>query len=123
MSAVIVGVPKQRARYLVAAIASAGVALALSGCQSATSASADERAATAEEIRAVAVGRTLSGGMTYNADGSYRYQGRDPGRYTISDGQVCVAFDNGRSRCDRIVTTDGSTYTMINQGGRRFPFG
>lgn len=85
-------------------------------------AAAAERPATADEIRAVAVGRTMSGGMTYNADGSYLYRGADPGRYEITDGRVCVKFDRGGSRCDRIVT-NGTRYTLITTDRRRVPFG
>lgn len=81
-----------------------------------------ERPATSAEIQSFAVGRTLASGQTFNTDGTYRFQGQNPGRYTITDGRVCVTFSSGR-RCDRIVTNDGTTYTLIDTGGRRFPFG
>lgn len=101
--------------------------LVLAACQSAdmstaTMAEAAERPATKEEIEAVAVGRTINGAMTYNADGTYLYEGGNPGRYRISDGRICVNFDSGGRRCDRIVT-DGESLTMINRDGTRFPFG
>lgn len=69
---------------------------------------AGERAATKAEIEKIAVGRTVSGAMTYNKDGSYRYKGKNPGTYKISNGNICVAFAEGGRRCDRIVT-DGSS--------------
>ena len=102
--------------------------VAASGCQSSSttaSAAADgERPATQSEIETVAVGRTLNGVLTYNSDGTYLYDGGSPGRYTISEGRICVRFNSGDSRCDRIVTADGGeTFTMINASGRRFPFG
>lgn len=85
-------------------------------------ATANERPASRAELQSVAVGRTLASGQTFNADGTYRFKGQHPGRYTIGDGRICVNFVNGYRRCDRIVT-DGTTYTLINQNGRRFPFG
>ncbi|MBL0935068.1 MAG: hypothetical protein IBJ07_09975 [Rhizobiaceae bacterium] len=121
-----------RASVVLATLLALAAPFALTACQSAAPATttaaaavapvATERPATADEIRTVAVGRTMSGGMTYNADGTYLFQGANPGRYEISDGRICVKFTNGASRCDRIVV-DGSSYTMINAGGRRFPFG
>lgn len=102
----------------------------LSACQTAEdsggeaeTAQAEERPATKAEIEAVAVGNTVNGAMTYNEDGSYLYQGGNPGRYTIRNGQICVRFESGGARCDRIVT-DGSGLTMINgRNGSRAPFG
>lgn len=82
------------------------------------------RPATEAEIEAIAVGRTINNAMTYNADGTYLYEGANPGRYTISDGRICVDFQSGGRRCDRIVTSDdGETFMMINRDGERFPFG
>lgn len=97
-------------------------ALALSGCTTSGAMKEGERAATKAEIEQIAVGRTVNGAMTYGADGSYKYKGGNSGRYRISNGEICVNFDNGRSRCDKIVT-DGSRYFLVNSGGERFPFG
>lgn len=105
--------------------------LALAACQTemasdptpaAQTEAAEMRPATRAEIERIAVGRTINGAMTYNADGTYLFRGGSPGRYTISDGRICVNFDSGGRRCDRIVT-DGESFTMINRNGRRFPFG
>ncbi len=122
----------RRAHSIFAVALAVAAPLALAACQSAdpaataaaasAPAAAAERPATADEIRAVAVGRTMSGGMRYNADGTYLYRGADPGRYEITDGRVCVKFNTGANRCDRVVT-NGTSYTMINASGRRFPFG
>lgn len=86
-----------------------------------TAAFAAERPAKKAEISKIAVGNTMSGGMYYGKDGSYLFNRGSPGRYTISDGQVCVKFRAGGSRCDRIVT-DGKNFTLINAGGQRYPF-
>lgn len=86
-----------------------------------TGAFAAERPATKAEIEKVAVGRTVSGAMKYFPNGRYTYKGHSPGRYKISDGKICVQFDNGNSRCDRIVV-DGKKFTLINRNGERFPF-
>jgi hypothetical protein len=110
------------------ALALSGVALVtLASCQASGSGGAEaeaaaERPATKAEIEAIAVGRTVNGAMRYGTDGSYTYEGRNPGTYRISNGQICVNFQSGGRRCDRIVT-DGSTYTMINSNGQRFRFG
>ncbi len=121
----------RRAQSIFAVALAVAAPLALAACQSAepaataaasAPAAAAERPATADEIRAVAVGRPLSGGMRYNADGTYLFQGANPGRYEITDGRICVQFNSGDSRCDNIVVS-GSRYTLINASGRRFPFG
>jgi hypothetical protein len=122
----------RRAHSIFAVALAVAAPLALAACQSAdpaataaaasAPAAAAERPATADEIRAVAVGRPMSGGMRYNADGTYRFQGANPGRYEISDGRICVQFNSGDSRCDNIVVS-GSRYTLITESGRRFPFG
>lgn len=81
---------------------------------------ASERPATKLEIEKMAVGKTL-GVKKYMANGRYTFQGGNPGKYTISNGKICIAFDNGRNRCDRIVT-DGKSYTLVNGEGERYPF-
>jgi hypothetical protein len=82
---------------------------------------AAERPATKAEIEKIAVGHTVSGAMKYLPDGRYTYKGGSPGHYKISNGKICVTFDKGGSRCDRIVT-DGKKMTLVNSGGNRFPF-
>ncbi|OLP60200.1 hypothetical protein BJF93_14615 [Xaviernesmea oryzae] len=81
-----------------------------------------ERAATKAEIEKLAIGHTVSGSMRYMPNGRYTYNGGSPGTYKILAGQVCVAFDRGGRRCDKIVTSDGKTFTLINAQGKRFPY-
>ena len=81
---------------------------------------AAERPATKAEIEKKAVGHTL-GVKKYFANGRYTYEGGSPGVYKISEGKICIKFDNGGNRCDRIVT-DGKTYTLVNAKGERYPF-
>lgn len=96
-------------------------ALVVIGLLAPSAAQSAERAATKAEIEKVAVGRTVSGAMKYSPNGRYTYNGGSPGRYKISKGKICVQFDDGGSRCDRIVT-DGKKLTLINAEGKRFPF-
>ena len=96
-----------------------GVALLTSA-----SALAAERAATASEIKKYVVGHDVNcGGPTchYGADGSYSYNGQFPWKYRISAGTICVNFDNGEARCDKILI-DGTNYTLVNSGGQRYSF-
>jgi hypothetical protein len=81
-----------------------------------------ERPATKAEIEKAAVGRTLIGVMTYTTDGRYRYGTASTGTYTIRDGEVCVTFDRGGDRCDRIVTLDGKDLALVNARGERFDY-
>ena len=87
----------------------------------ASGAAAAERAATKVEIEKKAVGKTFRAGMKYHANGRYTFQGGSPGRYKISNGQICVRFDAGGSRCDKILV-DGAKFTMVNSSGKRFAF-
>ncbi|MBU4531594.1 MAG: hypothetical protein KUA43_15635 [Hoeflea sp.] len=111
-----------RFRLLVLAGAIATLAACQSGSSGSTAASSSERPATVAEIEAVAVGNTINNAMTYNTDGTYLFRGGNPGRYTISRGRICVTFNSGGRRCDRIVH-DGGSLVMINRDGKRFPFG
>lgn len=81
-----------------------------------------ERPATKAEIETVAVGHTLIGVMTYESDGRYRYGTASTGTYTIGEGEVCVTFDRGGYRCDRIVTFDGRALALVNARGERFDY-
>jgi hypothetical protein len=82
---------------------------------------AAERPASKVEIEQAAVGKTFKVGMKYFPNGRYTFKGGWPGRYTISDGQICVRFDTGHVRCDRIVT-DGRKMTMVTYDGSRVAF-
>ena len=62
----------------------------------------------------------------YDPEGGYSYTYTDDGpvwtgQFNVSDGsRVCVAFDNGSHRCDRIVR-DGERVVLITNDGLRFP--
>jgi dienelactone hydrolase len=81
---------------------------------------------TDDEIKAMFVGRKIDWrGLTadYRRDGGYEamVDGKPPskGTYSIANGQICVSFDNGRSRCDRI-NRDGRGMFMITASGAKF---
>ena len=63
---------------------------------------------------------------TYATDGTYGYTYTDDGpvwrgQYTLEDdSRVCVAFENGESRCDMFVM-DGERAVLITRDGTRFP--
>lgn len=64
------------------------------------------------------------GQSRYSAGGSYSYSyaggGTAFGQFEIApDGTVCVAYRNGRSRCDRFVRSHGRL-VMLTQDGQRF---
>jgi hypothetical protein len=78
---------------------------------------------TDPEIRELLVGKTafLDSGATleFAVDGRYTYRkaGRtDLGKYRISGGQVCISFDSGRSRCDRIMRDTQGPYLLEASG-------
>lgn len=85
-------------------------------------AEAAERPATKAEIEKIAVGRTVNGKIRYMPNGRYTYAGGSPGEYKITAGKVCVRFDNGSNRCDRIVTADGKVFAMVTSSGERYPY-
>lgn len=81
---------------------------------------------SASEITAAFVGKTaiFSDGteLKYSDNGDYRWSKSgqsSSGKYTISDGQICVDFSDGRKRCDMIVK-DGSGYAMVTRQGQQF---
>jgi len=103
------------------------VAMLATACVFLTPASvfAAEKPASAAQIKQITTGHDVNiGGATghYGIDGSYTYNGQNPGHYKVSKGRICINFDAGGSRCDRIVV-DGATYTLINKNGDRYPFG
>jgi len=85
------------------------------------------RPMTDDEIKASFVGKRIDwrGGVTsdYRSDGSYEalVDGKtsSKGTYSIANGQVCVVFDNGQSRCDKI-NTDAQGMFMTTQSGAEF---
>lgn len=84
---------------------------------------------TAHEVHAQIDGQTLTyydeGKSRYSTGGSYSFSYASGatafGVYDVgADGTVCVAFHNGRHRCDRFVRRDGHL-VLLTQGGDRFP--
>ncbi|MEM7723371.1 MAG: hypothetical protein AAF376_13485 [Pseudomonadota bacterium] len=80
-------------------------------------------------LRAAIVGQRIvffdDGRSRYSPGGAYSYTyfegGTAFGSYDIAaDGQVCIAFRNGFSRCDRFVENNGSL-VMLTEDGQRFP--
>lgn len=81
---------------------------------------------TDDEIKAMFVGKKIDWrGLVsdYRADGRYEaiVDGKtaSTGKYAIAGGQVCVNFDNGRSRCDQI-NTDARGMFMITATGAKY---
>ncbi|WP_299876357.1 hypothetical protein [uncultured Sulfitobacter sp.] len=69
----------------------------------------------------------FEGGVSrYSVGGAYSYTyandgGTAYGRFNVApDGLICIAFRNGRSRCDRFVRSHGRL-VMITENGDRFP--
>jgi len=62
---------------------------------------------------------------TYNVDGSYSYVAASnryyTGRYTISDGNVCLVLDGGDRRCDT-VSADAYGVFFVNAAGQVLRF-
>ena len=79
----------------------------------------------ATELRRAIIGKTVAFGSRYAVyypDGTYSYAGADPGQWRVSTGRICVDFDNGRARCDRIVKDNGKLYFINGRNGARFVF-
>lgn len=82
------------------------------------------RPLTDDEIKARIVGKRIQwrGGATsdYRADGIYEVaaEGRasEKGKYKIAGGQICIAFDNGGSRCDKINLDDRGLFMITGTG-------
>lgn len=66
-----------------------------------------------------------NGESVFSPDGAYTYTydqgGTAFGRYTISDDStVCIAYDNGFSRCDMYIR-NGDKLVLLTEDGLRFP--
>ena len=85
---------------------------------------------TADELETLLTGKVVEfydgSKSRYEASGRYAYTYTDDGPewtgdYTLSDDStVCVDFDNGSSRCDRVVMA-GANPVLIIEDGTRFP--
>jgi hypothetical protein len=94
-------------------------AVILLSASSAAFGQAIERPATKAEIENLAVGHTMNRRMRYMTNGRYLHGGKFPGVYTISDGRICVHFDNRKNRCDRITTDNGTKFWIITSAGKK----
>lgn len=91
---------------------------------------ASDTALTRAEVVELTAGQTLiffdDGQSQFSVGGSYSYSygnngGTAFGRFTVGDdGQVCIAYRNGFSRCDRYVHS-GDRLVMLTEKGERFP--
>lgn len=76
------------------------------------------------EIGAALIGKTVkvaTGEAIYSVDGTYKISDRNGialGRYTISDGAVCVRFTSGVDRCDAIFK-EGASLVFVSIEGNR----
>jgi hypothetical protein len=89
----------------------------------------DERLDPAALTAAVS-GRTLTfyddGRSRFAADGAYDYTlsevnggGVQSGAWEVTgDGVICIAYENGRARCDMYVRADGRFVVLTADGGR-----
>ncbi len=74
----------------------------------------------ASELKAYINGQTIDIGgnkASFGADGSYLYNGRFPGKYSVYDGKICVDFDGGGKRCDRILKHENKYHFFSGETG------
>jgi urease beta subunit len=79
---------------------------------------------SAAEIQKAIVGRYVTIGSNlalYRSDGTYTYDGVMAGKYRISDGSVCVDFEKGEPRCDKIIDVNGKRF-VVDPSGKQFAF-
>jgi hypothetical protein len=79
----------------------------------------------AAELKQLISGKTVAVGNQnafYGADGGYTYSGGNPGKWRVSVGRICVDFNNGMARCDKIVRDGGQLYMITEQGNFRVAF-
>lgn len=87
-------------------------------------ANAEDKPVPKAELQKLVVGKSIgigSASASYGADGRYTFNGSNPGKYRIDNGRICVDFDAGQARCDKIVKDAGSYY-LINGQGQRYQF-
>ena len=80
------------------------------------------------ELTEMTAGRALEfyeGGVSlYSVGGAYSYTypnngGTAFGQFTVGEDEICIAYRNGHSRCDRFVRSHGRL-VMLTQDGQRF---
>jgi hypothetical protein len=83
--------------------------------------------ATEAEIKGAFTGKQIAWGTDgiadYKSNGNYEYYSTSSGqtsrgKYTITDGQICVDFST-RKRCDKIMK-DGNGFYMVNSQGTQY---
>ncbi len=82
---------------------------------------ADDRPVPKAEIQKLIVGKTINVGSasaSYGKDGRYTFNGSDPGKYRVDNGRICVDFETGGARCDKIVKDAGNYYLITSRGNR-----
>jgi hypothetical protein len=83
-------------------------------------ANAQDKPVPKAEIQKYIVGHTITAGgsLNYGKDGRYTFNDGSPGTYRVDNGRICVDFDNGRARCDKIVKDAGKYYLITSKGDR-----
>lgn len=110
-------------RFSLAVLTQIGASL-LGSSLLAPSALAGDRAVPQKQLMQMIAGRTVAIGpntASYGADGTYSYSSGDRGLYRVSNGRICIDFENGHARCDTVVS-DGGRYYLINGRGDRYTF-
>jgi hypothetical protein len=82
---------------------------------------ADDKPAPKAEIQKLIVGKTINVGSasaSYGKDGRYAFNGGNPGKYRVDNGRICVDFDDGQARCDKIIKDAGNYYLITSRGNR-----
>ena len=86
-----------------------------------SNANAQDKPVSKAELQKLIAGKSVaigSSSASYGADGRYTFNGGNPGKYRVDNGRICVDFDSGQARCDRIVKDAGNYYLINGQGGR-----
>lgn len=123
-------------RFSILALAAVTVALLAVGPAAAQapdwSLRPDDRRFDADAVAAAVTGRVLTfhdgGESNFPAGGAYSYTyapdnggGTQFGTWAARrDGRICIAYRNGRARCDLYVFADGRIVVLTEAGGR-FP--
>lgn len=63
----------------------------------------------------------LGGGVaSFAADKTYVFSGLFRGKWRVTNRSMCITFDAGGTRCDKVVR-DGKNVFLIDAGGGRTP--
>ncbi|SIQ73087.1 hypothetical protein [Bosea sp. TND4EK4] len=100
------------------------IVLVAAGVLCTSPALASDKPVAKSELQKLVSGNTMrvgSSSASYGADGKYSFNGGSLGRYRVDTGRICVDFDSGQARCDKIVK-DAGNYYLINAQGQRYQF-